>query len=480
MGRLQTLPVLLTVLATFPAAGAESAASSHVITFPALPGLPESDDYTITANGQPVLVYQAPVLNGGPASFAQFDFSGPVEVVITAREAALLPRSHQLTPRIQGNTVSFTLDRPRHVTLELNGRFERALHLFTNAPETDVPNPDDPRVRYFGPGVHEIGSTVIPSGTTVYLAGGAVVRGIIEKDEKPLVESNWLGNKVYRDLLIMEGVSDVVIRGRGVLDLSALPWHSRLGIRLAHSSRIRVEDLLILDAPGWVVGMFSSEDVTVRNLKQICARENSDGIDISNSRDVLVENCFLRNNDDPICVKTVAPPPEPESQRIRVRNCIIWNERARGLGITSETRAGIRDVTFENCDIIRDFSVNPECAALAILVSDSGTIRNIRFENIRIEHARTRLVNLWIGEDRWGTDGERGRIDGVVFKDIAYGGAGRPPILVTGHSPDHLVENVTFENLTFNGEPASDLASAPITANEHTRNIRIKGTHETH
>jgi hypothetical protein len=87
--------------------------------------------------------------------------------------------------------------------------------------------------------------------------------------------------------------------------------------------------------------MHNSKKVVVRNVKQICARENSDGIDICNSQDVLVEDCFLRNNDDEVCVKTLSSAPAMESKNIVVRRIVVWNDRARGLGITSETRANI-------------------------------------------------------------------------------------------------------------------------------------------
>ena len=102
--------------------------------------------------------------------------------------------------------------------------------------------------------------------------------------------------------------------------------------------------------------MFNARDIRIDNIKQICRRENSDGIDICNSRDVTVTGCFMRNNDDEICVKCTQPWPAQISKNIVVEGCVIWNERARGLGITSETRRDIEDVVFKNCDIIHDFS----------------------------------------------------------------------------------------------------------------------------
>ena len=218
---------------------------------------------------------------------------------------------------------------------------------------------------YFGPGVHEVTTLRPKSGQTVYLAGGAVLRAKIAPDEKPVQEKNWRGNKVYAPLIEASGVKGVKVRGRGILDLGPLPWHARTAMWFGDSEDILVEGIIILDAPAWVVAMHNSKNVVVRNVKQICARENSDGVDICNSQDVLVEDCFLRNNDDEVCVKTISPPPAMESKNIVVRRIVVWNDRARGLGITSETRANISNVLFQDCDIIHDFSGGGDCAALA-------------------------------------------------------------------------------------------------------------------
>jgi polygalacturonase len=230
---------------------------------------------------------------------------------------------------------------------------------------------------------------------------------------------------------------------------------------------------VILDAPAWVVAMHNSKNVVVRNVKEICARENSDGVDICNSQDVLVEDCFLRNNDDEVCVKTVSPPPASESKNIVVRRVVVWNDRARGLGITSETRANIAHVLFQDCDIIHDLSAGGDCAALAVLVSDSGTMSDIRFEDIRCEDVRNTLVNCWIGADMWGHDKTRGHIKGVTFKDIRVTGSTFPVSKLTGFDEAHVVEDVTFEHLQIQGKPIGDAQAARLQIGAHVRGVKF-------
>lgn len=472
---LRPLKVMVLLLISLSSVSGSSWAAEGVVTYPAPQGEKASEDYTVDAGGQSVFVYTTPVLRGGPASFAYFDFSGSVNVSVASTRkintVKILPASYGIKPAVGENSVSFTLTKPANVTLELNDSVERPLHLFANPPETDRPDPAGTNVIYFGPGVHEVGLLRPKSGQTVYLAGGAILRAKIPPDEKPTQEKNWRGNKVWATLLETSGGQGVKVRGRGILDMGRLPWHARTAMWFGGSQDVLVEGIIILDAPAWVVAMHHSRHVVVRNVKQICARENSDGIDICNSQDVLVEDCFLRNNDDEVCVKTLSPPPAMESKNIVVRRCVVWNDRARGLGITSETRANISNVLFKDCDIIHDFSDGGECAALAILVSDSGTMADIRFEDIRVEDCRNTLVNGWIGADRWGHDKTRGYIKGVTFKDIIVTGRSVPVMKLTGCDDAHRIEDVRIENVQIQGTRIGNAEAARLQTNAYVRGL---------
>jgi hypothetical protein len=184
-----------------------------------------------------------------------------------------------------------------------------------------------------------------------------------------------------------------------------------------------------------------------------------------------VEDCFLRNNDDEVCVKTISSPPAMESKNIVVRRCVIWNDRARGLGITSETRANISNALFKDCDIIHDFSGGGDCAALAVLVSDSGTMTDIRFEDIQVEDCRNTLVNCWIGADMWGHDKTRGHIKGVTFKDIVVTGRTVPVMKLTGFDAAHMIEDVRIENLQIQKNRIRNAEMAKLQTNAYVRGL---------
>jgi polygalacturonase len=198
-----------------------------------------------------------------------------------------------------------------------------ALHLFANPPEAAAPRSDDPNVIYFGPGVHRVSGLRIGDGKTVYLAAGAVVKGTADG---------------RGPVFALEG-KNIVLRGRGVLDGGLCPTHSR-HLLLLRGKDITIEGVILRDSSVWTIPIRQSERVTVRNVKLLGYRANSDGIDICNSRDVRIEGCFIRTLDDLIVVKTDKG--QGEAHGIVAKDCVLWNEVAHALSVGAERRTRSR------------------------------------------------------------------------------------------------------------------------------------------
>jgi hypothetical protein len=227
------------------------------------------------------------------ASFASLDVTAPTAVTVTCHDEVqavkVLPTSAGITPTVVGHKMTFTVAKPGALTLEVNGDWIRSLHLFVNPPEKDVPAPNDPNVIYYGPGVHEVESVAVTSGKTVYLAPGAVVYGK-QSPGSP-------GGPIF----LLKG-SHMALRGRGIIDGSLCPYHTRSALEI-RGSDIRVEGVTIRDSSTWTLPIKVADRVQIDNVKIFGWRGNSDGIDICDSRDVEVSNCFLRTFDDLIVVK---------------------------------------------------------------------------------------------------------------------------------------------------------------------------------
>ena len=371
------------------------------------------------------------------ASLAYFDFSGEVEVSVTfnngnIRTARVRPLSCQIEPQINGNTLTFKLNQPRNLSVEVNNDIFHNLLLFANPVEQFKPNPKDKNVIYFGPGIHqpEGGRIQVPSGTTLYLSGGAILMGQI----------------------LVDRVRDVKILGRGIVDRSV-----KEGIRIANSQNIYVEGLICTQVPTG-----GSDSVTIRNVKSISYYGWGDGMNVFASNNVLFDSVFCRNSDDCTTVYATRKGFIGGCKNITMQNSTLWADVAHpifiGLHGNTENPEIIEDVTYYNIDILdhKEKQVDYQ-GCLAINAGDNNLVRNIRFENIRIENFRQgQLVNLRIFfNPKYCTAPGRG-IENVVFKDISYTGNNAELSIIAGYNEERQVKNIRFENLRINGLVISD------------------------
>jgi polygalacturonase len=229
-------------------------------------------------------------------------------------------------------------------------------------------------------------------------------------------------------------------------------------------SDITIEGVVLRDSPVWTVPIRRSDRVMVHNVKVLGYRANSDGIDICNSRDVEVADCFLRTLDDLVVIKTNEG--QGKSERITTRRCVLWNQVAHALSVGAELREDVSDVLFSDCDVIHDTGRE---WTLRVFHCDAALISNIRFEKIRIEESK-RAASVWIGKASWSRDAERGHVRDVVFQDIAIGPA-NPPIELRGFDADHRVENTTFRRVTVGGHP---LTRSMVKTNEFVAGVKVE------
>ena len=478
----------------------EKEITSHVKVYPAPQGIELSNAYVVEVEGQKVPIYKTkippaepiPRLNHsrkifGFASYASFDMNAKASVKVTYPEVVktvkILPTSYRIEPVIEGNTIAFSIDNPMHLTVEVNGDWHESLHIFANPFEEAIPDSKDPNVIYFGPGIHNIKSISVKDSTTVYIAGGAYIRCGIDTEENQV---EIRGQKRNPPSFFLKG-KHITIKGRGIIDQSTIPRKKRRYTIFAEKSNdINLEGVIIHDPSHWTIPLQASDNIHVDNIKILGWRGNSDGVDISNSRDVLVENCFFRTLDDAVVIKSFDE--RGEVKNIHTRKCVVWNELAHALSIGAELHEDVTNVLFEDCDVIHD--VGRE-TALRVYHCDDALISNITFKDIRIEEAR-RLISVWIGKTRWTESEERGNVRDITFKDITAisapidttltgfqdGSDWKPYIirdhasmLLTGFDETHTAENIIFDNVILDGKKVE---KHQVKANEFVKNIKFK------
>lgn len=425
------------------------AAPSSLVTYPAPEGVELNGDFTVKVRQKggewkevpSYLVCVDEVRDTKhcveKASMATFDFAGQVEVQVTYNKGAvdsarIRPLSYDIPFRLKGKKMTFVLDRPCNLSVEVNGDIFHNLHLFANPLETNVPDKNDPNVIYYGPGLHtpEGGALKVPSGKTVYLAGGAVLAGRV----------------------LIEGVHDVQLRGRGVID-----YKVKGGIRIANSRNIQVEGVVTTQcATG------GSDGVTIRNVKSISYYGWGDGMNVFASNNVLFDGVFCRNSDDCTTVYGTRLGFEGGCKNITMQNATLWADVAHpifiGIHGNSKEPEILENLNYINIDILdhKEKQLNYQ-GCMAINAGDNNLIRNVRFENIRVEDFRQgQLVNLRIFYNKkYCTAPGRG-IENVLFKDISYNGEDSEVSVIEGYNEARKIKDIRFENLRVNGQLIAD------------------------
>lgn len=419
--------------------------------------LPHSREFTLRINGQPVEVLHTDVADFAIAALAPEDFPATVEVAPTLPPAAATvhPVSKNITASIADGVVLFTLDRPEKLSVAIPGL--KALYVFAQAPETNPPDPADPSVLAFPAGqISETPLLTLEEGQTLYLPGGAVLKGRIH----------------------VKGKSGIRICGHGIFDGSFYDRAAGSGfpsIVLERCPGVLVEDITMVRPQGWMLVLAACQGATVRNLKEIGEIICSDGIDVVGSSDVLIEHCFLHNNDDCVVVKAFdlsnkLIPGVPLDCRESVDNvlaqhCTLANWHAgNAMEIGHELSVErIRGVTFRDIDVLHTHGSG---AVFSIHNNDRALIENVVFENIRIEHCYDKLIDFRVSLSRYSTDKERGRIRNVTLRDIAWTrtpfNLGYTISLIGGWDADHTIEDVKIENFRIDGKPVRHLDELEI------------------
>lgn len=446
-----------------------------------------NDDYTVRVrqpggNWQDLYEYRIQVDTDTKqnASMVYFDFAGTVELEVQKnngdfQKVSVAPLSSTLGPQRRGSVVHMTLTRPESFSLQFDDDRLHNLHVIAGA--LPAPTPTGPNVRVFGPGMHvpPEGTDVFPvkSGERIYLEGGAVLKGAFA----------------------LEGVHDVSISGRGML------WDPGRAIDVEKAKNIAISDLIMVNSDrkdaARVMNIRNSSNVSLRNLTGFTSGKWSDGINISTSQHISVDSGYLRVSDDAVVIYAVADcplcrqrtaqtgipdiNPPGDTFDITVRNLRIWNDVAHALyighfGDNTNPRT-IRDVTFDNIDIANLDEDDPDWeGAIAAYSGDSTLIRNITFNNIRVDRIEEgKLINIVAGNNaRYNKAPGRG-IDGVTIRNVTYSGEGMPSqSIISGLSAQTAVRNATIENLNISGQRIDTPQAADIFVGKHVEQLRIR------
>ena len=449
--------------AAFVPASAAAVLLPLLSAFAAAPGRQISDDYTMTVDGTSVDVVRVPMpesCSGGvkegpdrqPYSYAAFEATGRVAVCVRSSaldlsRTKILPASKGVVARSRASdSVVFEMVPPMTVVLEPRGR-HRALVVSANLPDPNPPQPNDPKVRYFGPGVHRADKISLSGGETLYLAPGAWVEGFV------------LGRG-----------RDIAIRGTGVLSGACWNWHkgppesrsfNESGTLVTLSGEgLVVRDATLFSSWGWTLVMNGVTNALVDNVKVVGGRViNDDGIDICRAKSVVVRNSFVRCQDD--CVT-----PKYWCEDLVCTNLTVWTDAANAFRTGYECERGssglvYRDLLFRDVDILhlalRKTRPEEYWANCAIYIQPANgqpmydtLYEDIRFNEVGPEDILLNVKTMPItqGSSFCRTD-EAGRLKGLTLRNIHLPDSqGGMCVNLSAADDEHPIEEVRFENVT--------------------------------
>ena len=441
---------LVAAFTTLLFACAQSQPLNRYVSYEALK---KSDVFRVAVAGEEVFVAREECFGDSIFHTSQFFVDGPTEVTITSATPittyAIRPYHKEIAGTIDGNTLTFRVTQPEMLMVTVNDY--KPLCLFQTPPEEEVPRPDDPNVRYFSRGTHEVGVLRPKSGQTIYLEQGA-----------------WLKGRVYAD-----GVDNVIIRGRGIIDARGFTSKPEkiCGLEFKNSQGIRVEGIGLRTGEWWQSLFLLCQDVEVTYMNLMSFGVNNDGIDIDGVTNFRASHNFIGCGDDGFGWHAVDAEAngQPPTRNCRAEDCVIYNAHAgNGLrvGASMETEL-FEDITFRNITVLAHAN-----AGIRSDHSDWATVRNLRFENFYIEQPG-RPVEIRIEKTRYsnstGFRDERGHIEGLYFNHVVASGG---EIILGGFGPEHLIRNTHFTDCYNDGQPVAELKD--ITTNEFVRGITIE------
>lgn len=403
--------------------------------------------------------------------------------------AAIRPASLGRRLTLEDGLIQFTIERAQDFMLEINEDKWQALHVLVNEASGAEPIGDNQGLWYFGTGVNNgeafaqvtDGQLVVPSDTIVYLAGGAFLTAQV----------------------VFSGVANASVQGPGFIyrpgtaytpSASQRPRELDGGaILIERSEKISVTGVTSLRSFGFSLPVVEGHRIHIERFRSFSGYGNGDGIDLFCCKDVLIENCFLRNSDDTIAIYGHRWGYYGDTTNIKIRRCTLLPDIAHPIQIgthgSSEKPERFSKIHVSDIDIL-DHEENQMWyqGCLSLNAGDENTIEGVIVENVRVEKiTKGQLFNIRVMQNAmWTTAPGRG-IRNIVLRNIHLDTSRSEKIFpsqIIGYDATRRIENVTIENLKIDGQHIHDGMAkpkwymvadyVPMFVNEHVDNLVFK------
>ncbi len=406
-------------------------------------------------------------------SYCMFDFTGDVFVKVISKNkkfktARIRPDYRGTIANVQNDsTVQFLLFQPENVSVELDGDIANNLLVFTSKPTVSKEEAEAEakaqgrEFKYYAPGFYKQDTIHIASNTTVYLAGGAYLTSTFA----------------------IEDAENVSILGRGI----ARPERGYEGAHVYRSKNVLIDGLILNTCP---IG--ESQNVTLHDVRSLSHPQWGDGLNIfGGCSDILYDRVFCRNSDDCTTAYATRKGFNGSVRNVRMTNSTLWADVAHpimiGLHGNPEVGDSIVGLRYDNLDIICQAEKQIDYqGCLAINCGDGNYVKDIIFDNIRIEGIRQGCITqVKVGWNQKYCTAAGGGVENVMFRNVRLYGNQPQLSVITGYDEQHKVKNITFEGLKINGRPVYDDMPGkpqwhatsdyvPMFVGSHVENLKFK------
>ena len=234
-------------------------------------------------------------------------------------------------------------------------------------------------------------------------------------------------------------------------------------------TNINISGVTVKNAACWVQNYKNCRQVTIDRIKvQSTAYWNNDGIDIVDSKDVKITNCFVNAADDGICLKSESK--DGRCENVYVDNCTVRSS-ASAFKLGTGSLGAFKNITVRNLTVYDTYR-----SAIALETVDGADLENIDIRNVQAKNTGNALL-IRLGHRN--TDDKYSTLKHVYIANVkAEIPTGKPdvgypiegplpkvpphnllPASITG-IPGHAVMDVTLENIeiTYGGGASKEKA----------------------
>ena len=324
-------------------------------------------------------------------------------------------------------------------------------------------------------GIWRTGTIRLLSNVTLKLCPGAVILGAdtIEHYADPLTFGHHNDITPWH-LIQAKDAENISIVGEGTINgcgpsfwESARPheesfWKEKTirpspMVHFENCRYVRIESVRLIHSAGWTLHLHDCVDSIIRGLfiENTPFGPNTDGIDITGGKRLVISDCIIDTGDDGIALKTNEY--STACEEVSISNCVIRTSCV-AIRIGHESRQDFRDIAVSNI-------VSPKCSRVLDLRSlEGGVIERISFSNIigttnsgwpvnrPIEVSLHSVPNVYksnlieehhdYGKDKPLT--RKGRIRDIIFRDIMLTTDGRITVVA---DDDHEISNIIFDGV---------------------------------